>query len=153
MKQIKLLLLLASLAAAQNLFAYKIIKYKEHWALFGGFDVITYDIDAHEGADGKLYIDQVTVNCKGWGNDKCQYEGQKVTNGTVITFDQANENIVNEMFERAEVRQEGGDANGTISETFAIQQQDGSYKYFRYVASWTANDANIITLDVNQINY
>ena len=147
-----LLFLLVFLAAVQNVFAYKIKKNKEHWALFGGYALLTYSISAHEGPDGMPVIDLVTINCKGWGNDACQYEGRKLTQEGGNEVNIADENLVNQMFARAETRQEAGEADGTIAETYAILQNDGTYKYYRYIATWAASDPLNIILDVTQIN-
>jgi hypothetical protein len=150
MKKMKLLFILICLISVQNLFAYKVVKNRDHWGIFGGFDKIEDAIEGHTGNDGKFYIDKVTLTCTGNGNDKCEYNGQMVSTDDGV-FEEAGLHILNNIFKSAEEQIEGGVHTGSISITYAILQGNGTYKYFHYIATWNQSTPNKIEVDINEI--
>jgi hypothetical protein len=153
MKKLKhILLILVFSAFASNLFAYKVIKTREHWGIWGGFSSVQERTEGHIGSDGNFVIDAVYLKCEGWGHDNCTHTAMAFQNDGGV-LGEAGEAILNNMFAAAEQEQEGGTSSGSFSETHAIQQQDGSYRYFHYTASWNSNDPNTIEIEINEIFY
>lgn len=151
MKNVKKILLLVVLSVSiQSLFAYKLVKIRDHWGIFGGFSSIEDNIEGHTNSAGVLIIDKVTITCSGHGQEKCQYDGQIVQTNDGV-FEQAGIQIINSLFKRAEDDMEAGIADGSFSENYAILQTDGTYKVFNYHLVWTSLKPLEIELNIIEI--
>lgn len=154
MKTMKQLVLLALVLFSVDAFAYKLIKVRDHWGIFGGFSSVESKKESHYDASGTEVIDIIYLNCKGWGDDGCAYMkfAGPTTNGGVLT--DASTAVFDEVFAKAEKKIETeGSTNDSFSETHAIQQPDGSYKYFLVSASWNLQtNPDQITVDVQEID-
>ncbi len=133
-------------------FAYKIVKERDHWGILGGFSSVEDKVEGHLDSKGEFVIDKVSLKCTGWGNQVCSYTGAAISDDGGA-LGSAGEVIINSLFTLAEQLQEGGQTSGTFSQNHAILQSDGSYRYFHYNVSWSANDPNKIEIDINEINY
>lgn len=152
MKNLKKLLILLALIAlgGQNLFAYEIVKNRDHWGIFGGFSSVKQRTDGFIDNAGIFIITRVTLWCEGWGDDNCRAEAIPVANDGGV-FGTAGTDVINAIFLNAETQQEGGTTSGNISETHAFLQADGTYRYFHYTLAWTPDSPNNMVLNINEI--
>jgi hypothetical protein len=146
----KILLLIVLAVSIQNLFAYKLVKNRDHWGIWGGYSKIEDIIDGHTTNAGQFIIDKVTLNCTGNGNDKCQYDGHMVQTDDGI-FETAGIQIINNLFKRAEEIVEGGTPNGSFNENYAILQSNGTYKIFNYSVTWNSSEPSKVELNIIEI--
>jgi hypothetical protein len=153
MKNMKQLILLGLVLFSIDAFAYRLIKSRDHWGIFGGFSSVEDKKESHFDAGGNEIVDIIYLSCTGWGNDACAYmkfagpntDGGPLTIASAAAFD----NMFTKVEQKIEV---DGITKGDFNETHAIQQANGSYKYYKLSASWDlAVHPKDIVLDVQEI--